>query len=132
MKKYTGTKTVQAEPMMLGKFIEIEERNPYKNDPLEHFYDEDGYYVCYEDGYKSWCPKNVFEKAYRPSDTYAERMMLEKESLNDRLIKANSFIGTAEFASLSEREQYLFKTQTSAMEAYLHVLKERIEIYKMH
>ena len=26
----------------------------------------DGYYVIYEDGYRSWSPKNVFEKAYQP------------------------------------------------------------------
>ena len=26
----------------------------------------DGYYVVYEDGYESWIPKNMFEKAYRP------------------------------------------------------------------
>lgn len=44
MKFYVGIKMVQAEPM--------------KKDEVE------GYKVIYENGYESWSPKDVFEKAY--------------------------------------------------------------------
>ena len=29
---------------------------------------QDGYIIKYPDGYISWSPKDVFEKAYRPLD----------------------------------------------------------------
>jgi hypothetical protein len=47
MKQYIGTKIINAEP---------ETKNG-----------EEGYKVVYEDGYVSWSPKNVFEKAYHTS-----------------------------------------------------------------
>ena len=45
MKNYIGVKIVKAEP---------EEKDGVL-----------GYHVKYPDGYVSWCPKDVFEKAYR-------------------------------------------------------------------
>ena len=45
MKKYIGTKIIKAKP---------ESQN-----------NRDGYAVEYEDGYKSWSPKEAFENAYR-------------------------------------------------------------------
>lgn len=48
MKKYIGTKLIEAEPaMQKGR---------------------EGYIVRYADGYESWSPKDVFEEAYRPID----------------------------------------------------------------
>lgn len=41
----------------------------FKVHPLQVMGDcHDGYYVVYEDGYESWSPKDVFEKAYRACD----------------------------------------------------------------
>ena len=54
MKKYIGTKTVSAEPMLLGEFIKQTGRNPYVNDIEVHDNSEKGYIVEYKDGYKSW------------------------------------------------------------------------------
>ena len=48
MKRYIGTKIINAEPAT----------GP----------GGDGYNVTYADGYKSWSPKDVFEEAYRPAD----------------------------------------------------------------
>jgi hypothetical protein len=61
MQKYLGVKIVSAEPMTrntAGKAGWI--RNYNENDE-----NCEGYKVVYEDGYESWSPKNVFEKAYR-------------------------------------------------------------------
>ena len=56
MKNYIGTKIIKAEPCVAWK------------DSGAHKVGDPGYKVCYEDGYESWSPKDVFEKAYRPMD----------------------------------------------------------------
>ena len=52
MSKYIGCKMVAAEPCKAWK------------DMGTHKVGEDGYKVIYPDGYVSWSPKEVFEKAY--------------------------------------------------------------------
>jgi hypothetical protein len=61
MKQYIGTKIISAEPVNL---IDAESRLGRKIKPGN----EPGYLVEYEDGYVSWSPKDVFVKAYRPTD----------------------------------------------------------------
>lgn len=63
MQQYIGVKIVKAEPMTIGRFKER------KKDVIPYFGSPDdlGYIVEYEDGYESWCPKNVFEKHNRPT-----------------------------------------------------------------
>lgn len=56
MEQYIGAKIIKAEPAKAIK------------DYGKHKAGEDGYKVAYEDGYKSWSPKDVFEKAYRRID----------------------------------------------------------------
>ncbi|MGN0946753.1 MAG: DUF2829 domain-containing protein [Megasphaera sp.] len=52
MKTYIGTKVIKAEPCKVWKEMG------------KHAIGEDGYRVVYPDGYISWSPKDVFEKAY--------------------------------------------------------------------
>lgn len=59
MKKYIGTKVIKAEPMTLTEAQKVLGRE-IKPATIE----EDGYLVEYQDGYKSWSPKDVFEEAY--------------------------------------------------------------------
>jgi hypothetical protein len=71
-KKYIGVKTVYAYPM--SKEIALVRdliRTPEKT------VEEKGYYVRYEDGYESWSPKTVFEKAYRESKGLSIGMAFE-------------------------------------------------------
>lgn len=62
MSFYIGTKLIEAEPMnkynfyMNVKGIDCKEEN------------EEGYKVIYDDGYISWSPKEVFERAYLKVD----------------------------------------------------------------
>lgn len=60
MKKFIGTKVIMAEPMTMTEAQKVlgREIKPATDD-------EDGYLVEYDNGYKSWSPKSVFEKAYR-------------------------------------------------------------------
>ena len=61
MDKYVGTKIIEAEPAIrkAGKVYTA-------NDPIPKSMEtvEEGYKVKYPDGYVSWSPKEVFEKAY--------------------------------------------------------------------
>ena len=58
--KYIGTKAVQAKPMPLkdAQYVLGREIKPATDE-------EDGYLVVYNDGYRSWSPKSVFDAAYR-------------------------------------------------------------------
>ena len=60
MKKFIGTKVIMAEPMTMTEAQKVLGRE-IKPATVE----EDGYLVEYKGGYKSWSPKDVFEKAYR-------------------------------------------------------------------
>lgn len=66
MEKYIGTKQIEAEPMTRGVYAVRCSRNSILTDKGESAEDA-GYLVRYEDGYESWFPKDVFEKAYRKS-----------------------------------------------------------------
>ena len=60
MPKYIGTKVVQAKPMTMTD-AQIVLGREIKPATVE----EDGYLVVYNDGYRSWSPKRVFDAAYR-------------------------------------------------------------------
>ena len=60
MKKYIGTKVIMAEPMTMTEAQKVLGR-----ELTQSAIEENGYLVEYENGYKSWSPKSVFEKAYR-------------------------------------------------------------------
>lgn len=61
MKKYIGTKQIEAEPMTRGVAWG---KHLLREKPSTENFDDEGYHVRYEDGYESWSPKDVFEKAY--------------------------------------------------------------------
>ena len=71
MSKFIGVKMVEAVPMTAqtakSKGYKVSTNHYYTNNNAQdkNFIDYDfnlGYEVTYSDGYKSWCPKNVFEK----------------------------------------------------------------------
>ena len=76
MDQYIGVKLVQAEPMNL---VDAEELLGRKIKPGN----EEGYLVEYADGYRSWSPKDEFEKAYRRTDgmTFGHAIQAMKEGL---------------------------------------------------
>lgn len=61
MNKFIGVKMVEAVPMTA-----VEAFNKGYRIPSDLNDDTQGYEVTYPDGYKSWCPKDVFEEANRP------------------------------------------------------------------
>ena len=71
MKKYLGVKIIQAEPMTLAEY------NDKFNRVVPATSGEDGYLVQYEDSYKSWSPKDVFEKAYKEIGDFKQAKQID-------------------------------------------------------
>ena len=60
MKKYIGTKLIEAEPMTRGEYNQYKGWKDLPSDNPE----KPGYIVKYSDNYVSWSPKEVFDRAY--------------------------------------------------------------------
>lgn len=121
METYIGVKIVKAKPMNYNEAIEKGYR---VNDNLS----TEGYEVEYENGYKSWSPKDVFEKAYRKTNNLTFGLALE--ALNEgKKIKVPEWKGywfkesgmvkvmTAEGEVLDTPhfQQYIFRTDWSIL-----------------
>ena len=128
MKKYIGTKQVSAEPMNLGEFIKTTGRNPYANSSDMHGNNEEGYIVEYEDGYKSWSPKETFEKAYKCADTFLDRLHIEMKDLYAKMDKLAPFIesGKIDEVVTDKYQNHLLRLQHRIMSRYINVLECRI------
>ena len=76
MKKYLGVKIIQAEKCwgLDNKCVDANSKHCGR--------EIDGYKVVYEDGYISWSPKDVFEKAYKEVGNY-----------NSLILDANTITG---------------------------------------
>lgn len=127
MKKYIGTKEVSATPAW-----QIDGTIYPKDGVVPRSMNrKDGYKVVYEDGYESWSPKDVFEKAYKPSDTVLDRLKIERNELRERIEKLEDFIGM-NFSEAKEKvgslQSALLVCQRSYMVDYLDVLQTRIDL----
>ncbi len=130
MKKYIGTKEVQAEPMSLGEFIQLTGRNPYMNSTVSHDNSEEGYIVEYSDGYKSWSPKQTFENAYKLNESVLDRLIVERNELVERCSKCDAFIQSDQFRNIvpSDYQAFLLTLQRKLMQDYIQVLVCRMNM----
>ena len=126
MKKYIGTKQVEAESMTMG---EAYKRNLLQTGrvPNDSEKDNPGFYVRYQDGYESWSPAETFNKAYKIADTPLDRMIIEHQELRDKINKLENFLSSKGFDSLNYKMQTLLGMQLRSMLEYSFILKERIE-----
>ena len=137
-KTFITTKIVDAVPMQA---LQAELKGYRTNDvPSE----TPGYKVVYADGYKSWCPKSVFDKnAVELKDLsifnaeckdtmpdYLKRMFEEHNELRNRLSKLLEFLNSNKFLTLNEKQQEYLNKQHIFMLGYLNILRERI-IYEI-
>lgn len=130
MKQYTGTKTVKAMPMTMG---EAYERKLLKEGvrPSECETDKAGYLVEYEDGYQSWSPADVFEKAYKCADTPLDRLCIEYTELMERAKKCKEFLlAPDKVKELDRTSQALLAVQNKLMEQYSFVLEDRMALVR--
>ncbi len=141
MKKYVGTKVIEAKPMTRGDYNEYRGwQIPANENPAD-----EGYLVKYSDGYVSWSPTYVFEKAYREYDEnklpatavgmmstdYKERFKAEYKQLTIRFEGLKGMLkrwdeGTLPFEPTCPRSTY--NMQIKAMTDYMAVLEARAVI----
>lgn len=125
MKKYIGTKLVQATPAIRkgGKVYLPTDAIPRTMEVAE-----EGYKVVYEDGYESWSPKDVFEKAYQVAETHVDRMLIERKDLSEKFEKCLSFTSSDEFREIvkDDNQAFLLVLQRELMGRYLEVLNHRL------
>ena len=94
MEQFIGTKIVQAEPahrfwMPDGEKVIV----PYSEDRPQMVADavacDNGYKVVYQpEGYESWSPKEVFEKAYRRTDGLSFGLAVEAAKMGHKIARA--------------------------------------------
>lgn len=135
--KYIGIKFVDAAPMT----AEVANEKGYRVNNNTG----DGYEVIYEDGYKSWCPKDVFEKHNfvvknevlaktcegMVSPDYKERFKAEYIQLKNRFDGLKRMLdawddGKLNFKPTCPRD--LYGEQVTSMELYLRVLERRAKL----
>lgn len=125
MKHYIGTKQVQAEPMTMGEAYEC---NLLKKDikPSEYEKNKAGYLIEYEDGYQSWSPKDVFEKAYQVTETPLDRMNIEYKEESERYEKGKKFVDSMNFDKLNYLAKNLLSAQNESQREYCYLLADRM------
>lgn len=127
MKKYIGTKEVQAEPMTYGNAHEkgLIRENAY----IKEYDDNAGYHVVYADGYESWSPAEVFEAAYKVAETALDRVNIECAEVMARCNKLGTFIHNQndgkDYQVLPIGTRAMLLAQFHAMGAYANLLNLR-------
>ena len=135
MSKFIGVKTVEAVPMTASKAI----NKGYRIG--NSIPDAIGYEVTYPDGYKSWCPKDVFEKnnvliqglcgkmLLKPNEEvepFIQRVIDEYNELNVKYIKLSAFIDSDKMNELDKEDQDDLVYQANVMIAGISILNKRI------
>ena len=62
-------------------------------------------------------------------EAFVERMIVEKDELQDKVIKLENFVTGEKFKELKGLEQIYLKEQLKFMKGYLSVLRQRINFY---
>jgi len=94
MKKFIGTKTIEACPMSECDFLEKDKGIDTRNRE-----DRPGYLVIYPDGYRSWSPKEVFEEAYH-------ELLFDHENFAKSLLLKPVFPSTNTTILVRETDEY--------------------------
>lgn len=127
MKKYIGTKQIEAEPMTMGEAYRRGLLHAGRV-PSESEKSKAGYYVMYENGYESWSPADVFEQSYRVADTSLDRLRIERDELHDRYVKKKNYLlSPLAEKQLTPREKGSLAAQVEFMRQYLLCVEERIK-----
>jgi len=100
MKLYVGTKIIQAELATRGECY----KGPEMLSSAQA--KEPGYKVIYPDGYESWSPKEVFEKAYRENNNLTFGLALEALKMGKKIAR-NGWNGKGQFIELATSVSYM-------------------------
>ena len=97
MDQYIGTKIIEAAPAVRkgGKVYDLTWPIPRSMEP-----EEPGYRVRYQDGYESWSPKDVFERAYLPLHVNPD-LKTDRPSVSQKMV--DEFISKTEVTTMGEK-----------------------------
>lgn len=129
---HTGTKNVKAVPMTKAEYLEYRGWDlPDGEDPKELVY-----LIEYEadpkstpnhpdhEGYISMSPKHVFDEAYRVSETYLDRLAIERSDLNEKITKLTEAL---KGDVIPRKDKATLRGQLEVMTQYLVILDHRIK-----
>lgn len=134
MVSFTCHKTVKAVPMNRKDYNDLRgwsvpsDENPEDEGYLVEYQDDSHKNVEGFDRYISWSPKDVFEKGYRLSETFTDRLKIEMEDLEEKCQKLEDFLSSSKSESLEEIQKNLLRVQLSAMVAYYGTVRTRFEL----
>lgn len=128
MKKYIGTKQVEAEPMTVSEFYHLTHQSQYGDMVEDGKGDLNGYRIIYEDGFEGWMEKYEFEKKYKVADSFINRLHIEMKELYDKLDKLVAFIdsGKMDETIKDNYQKFLLCLQQVVMGDYVKTLECRI------
>lgn len=131
MKKYIGTKQIEAEPMTMGEAFE-KGLLQVGRVPTESEKDKNGYRVRYKDGYESWSPAEPFEEAYKCADTFLDRLQIEHDDLVEKYDKCEKFVDSDKFREIVQEDYpaFLLSLQRNVMNRYGSIIEQRMSIAK--
>lgn len=124
MKKYIGTKEVEAEPMTMGEAYEKGLLQVGRIPRIDQK-DKPGYHVKYKDGFGSWRSAELFEERYKLADTALDRMLIEGDQLTEKLQKLQMFACTSKFMELDVATKAMLVAQACVMQDYQTILNQR-------
>lgn len=112
MKQYIGTKIIQAEPakrywMPIGAKVIAGEHEMVQQEVVASAVScDEGYRVRYPDGYTSFSPKEVFEKAYRLTDHMNFGLALEAAKMGKKIAR-KGWNGKGQYVELASSISYV-------------------------
>jgi len=137
MKKYIGTKVLNAMPMNRQDYVDFrgwtlpEDENGEDEGYLVEYMDGGKANTAQYEGYVSWSPKDVFERTYKVSETPLDRIIIERNELMDKYNKLVMFLGCEDAENIvGGKQMRLMEQQKHQMHEYLITLKFRIELMK--
>lgn len=128
MKKYIGTKQIEAEPMTVSEFYHLTKQSQYGEMVENGEGSLNGYRVVYEDGFEGWMQEDKFKKSYKVADTFLDRLHIEMRDLYEKMDKLSPFIesGKIDEVVTDKYQNYLLRLQHRIMSRYINILECRI------
>nr|WP_311470171.1 hypothetical protein [uncultured Porphyromonas sp.] len=134
---YVGTKEIRATPMSRRDYNDLRGWTL----PEDEDGDDEGYLVEYTDGgkanvegfrgYISWSPKDVFERAYNPQESYEDRIRVKlKDVKRDISILGDTVRIGEHYGDLDAKEKKIITEQIRLLKRYEILLRDRLQ-YRM-
>lgn len=124
MKKYIGTKEIEAQPMTMGEAF-TRKILPINRTLFTDQRDKPGYHVKYKDGWQDWVSKEEFDNIYKLADTALDRILIEGDELTVKIQKLHAFSSTSKFNELDTVTKAMLVVQAGIMQDYREVLNQR-------